>query len=31
VLGQQAQTLKQRLGTIAPRQRDQEPLLADTP
>ena len=31
VLGQQAQTLKQRLGTIAPRQRDQERLLADTP
>ena len=31
VLGQQAQSLKERLGTIAPRQRDREPALGDTP
>jgi soluble lytic murein transglycosylase len=31
VLGQQVQSLKQRLGTIAPRQRDREPPLGDTP
>jgi soluble lytic murein transglycosylase len=31
VLGQQVLTLKDRLGTIAPRQRDREPSLGDTP
>jgi soluble lytic murein transglycosylase len=31
VLGQQIQSLKQRLGTVAPRQRDREPSLGDTP
>jgi len=30
-LGQQMQPLKQRLSTIAPRMRDQEPPLDDTP
>jgi soluble lytic murein transglycosylase len=31
VLGRQAQSLKERLGTVAPRQRDREPPLGDTP
>jgi len=31
VLGQPVQTLKQRLGTIGPRQRDRETPLGDTP
>jgi soluble lytic murein transglycosylase len=31
VFGQQAQSLKERLGTIAPRLRDREPPLGDTP
>jgi soluble lytic murein transglycosylase len=31
VLGQQVQSLTQRLGTIGPRQRDREPPLGDTP
>ena len=31
VLGHPAQALKQRLGAIAPRQRDREPPLGDTP
>ena len=30
-LSQQAQTLKQRLGMVTPRQRDKEPSLGDTP
>ena len=30
-LSQQAQTLKQRLGMVTPRQRDKEPGLGDTP
>jgi soluble lytic murein transglycosylase len=31
VFGQQVQSLKERLGTVAPRQRDREPPLGDTP
>ena len=31
VLGQQAQSLKQRLGIITPRNRDREAGLGDTP
>ena len=30
-LGQQIQSLKQRLNTIGPRMRDREPALGDTP